>query len=153
MPAEESPMESDSDNLVAVASYVNPHEAHLACSLLDAEGIQSRLDGEHHIAMDWLISNAVGGVKVIVRQRDLKLARKVLDNALSQIPDHMTQDDTKPESPLAFCPDCKSNEVSLERLNRPLSLLSILFIGFPIPFFTRKLVCNYCGKTWKPERN
>ena len=60
------------DRLVVVATFLDPNQAHVVRSHLEAEGIHAALDGEHHVAADWFISNAIGGVKLLVHERDLE---------------------------------------------------------------------------------
>ncbi len=52
--------------LTTVASFSFPHEAHIARAKLESESIPATLADEHTIAMQWLYSNALGGVKVQV---------------------------------------------------------------------------------------
>ena len=80
--------EKINDKLVIAGTYWNAGEASLAQIALQREGIRSFLDNELILAMDWLLSNAVGGVKVLVADMDLLRARMVL----SQIEDEKTKD-------------------------------------------------------------
>jgi hypothetical protein len=73
-------MSEDSDRPVVVATFQNPMEASIARSRLEAEGIRAALDGEHHVAMEWWISGAIGGVKLLVRESDLETARRILES-------------------------------------------------------------------------
>ena len=66
---------------VVVRAFTHPHEAHLACSALEAAGLDATVADENIVAADWLVSNAVGGVKVLVRAEDVPAARAVLDGA------------------------------------------------------------------------
>jgi hypothetical protein len=70
--------ERTEERLVTVAEYLGQAEAHLIRSRLEAEGIHAYLDNELTIAMDWLLSNAIGGVKVLVAEKDAERARAVL---------------------------------------------------------------------------
>lgn len=144
-------MKDLADRLVVVATFLHPYEAHIARTVLESEGIQARLDGEHHIAMDWMISNAVGGVKLIVHERDAVVAKKILSHPDNEILDEQTADTTKAAKSIGVCPFCQSEVVHLERLNRGLSLISILFMGFPVPFLRRAMVCDHCERSWKPK--
>ena len=47
---------------------------------VEAAGIRVYLADEQTIAMDWLLSNAIGGIKLQVAERDLERAREVLAN-------------------------------------------------------------------------
>lgn len=52
--------------LVTIASFSFPHEAHIARAKLESEAIPATLADEYTISMQWLYSNALGGVKVQV---------------------------------------------------------------------------------------
>jgi len=64
--------------LAVVARFSTNGEAGIAMSALDAAGIEADLADDVIIAMDWLYSNAVGGVKLVVRDDDLEAAADVL---------------------------------------------------------------------------
>ena len=51
---------------VIVATYLYPHEAHIARASLESAGIPAVLADEHTINTDWLYAQALGGVKLLV---------------------------------------------------------------------------------------
>lgn len=53
---------------------------------LEAAGIECYLYDENLVRMDWFWSNLIGGVKVVVREKDAKDAAKVLHE---RFPDEM----------------------------------------------------------------
>lgn len=67
------------DTLVQIAAFEIPAVAHIALARLESAGIEAVLDGEHHVSMDWGISNAVGGVKLLVWAEDVQAAKRELD--------------------------------------------------------------------------
>lgn len=144
-------MNQVADRLVVVATFLEPNQAHLARSKLETEGIWSALDGEYHVAMNWLISNAIGGVKLLVSERDVEAAQRILDRKSGGF----TSDDagraTDTEAPVEKCPVCDSDDIYRERIKRRLVFLSLLFLGIPIPFVSRKMVCENCGHRWIPR--
>jgi DNA-directed RNA polymerase subunit M/transcription elongation factor TFIIS len=153
-------MNQVADRLVVVATFLEPNEAHIARARLDAEGIQAILDGEHHVAMNWMISNAIGGVKLLVPEPDFEVARGILHEHAPEILDEETGDETTAETTAETtgdtiaetesdsCPSCQSTNVYRERMNRRLVFLSILLLGIPFPFLSRKMVCHRCGHRW-----
>jgi rubredoxin len=146
-------MNREDDFLVRVQSFENTHEAYLAKGRLEEEGIPAVLDGEHHVTMNWLISNAVGGVKLLVRTQDEKIARKILALDKGTVTDEVTADPTKVDrarESLRLCPACHSSNVRFEKISRTVAFISILLLGFPLLFFTRKMVCENCGYRWSP---
>jgi hypothetical protein len=64
-------------NLVQLATFMYPHEAHLAMGKLDAHGIESSLQDELTIQINNFYSNAIGGVKLHVLAEDLDRAKHV----------------------------------------------------------------------------
>src|SRR5947207_2122739 len=61
-----------SGRLVTVAALSTSPQAH-ACKLrLEAGGVRAYLADDNLIAMDWLLSNAIGGVKVQVAAEDVE---------------------------------------------------------------------------------
>jgi hypothetical protein len=132
--------------LVAVASYASPVEAHLARSRLEAAGIPAFVADEHIVAVHWLCSSAVGGVKVQVRLRDLDAARRLLEAPpirSSRSARFVTDDLSAPR-----CRRCGSLEVE-RRYARRVSFASALLLGFPLLWPRRRARCRTCGAHWR----
>lgn len=91
-------MNKNTDRLIVIASYLAPYEADLTRLRLEAEGIPAVLDGEHHVAMDWAISNAIGGVKVLVHSRHHEDAKRILGSDADPVTDELTGDVTEKET-------------------------------------------------------
>ncbi|SMN11222.1 hypothetical protein SPBRAN_1462 [uncultured Candidatus Thioglobus sp.] len=64
--------------LVTIASFSFAHEAHIARAKLESEGIPAVLADEFTINMQWLYSNALGGVKVQVPPSCVERAIEIL---------------------------------------------------------------------------
>lgn len=124
--------------LVTVASFSHPSEAELAKSKLESEGIESFVADAHTVQMNWLYSNALGGVKVQVWEADAAKAQEILGTTVP--PD-------EPEDS-AVCPNCGATTTQFEKLSRPMVFLSLL-LAFPFPIFKRKWRCEKCGHTFK----
>lgn len=132
--------------LVVVASYASPVEAHLARSRLEAAGVDAFVADEHIVAVHWLCSSAVGGVKVQVRLRDLDAARLILEAPAirsSRSARFVTDDLSAPR-----CPRCGSLEVE-RRYARRVSLASSILLGFPLVWPRRRARCRTCGSRWR----
>lgn len=65
---------------ILLAQYLSPLEASIVAGRLEAEGIAVMLLDEHVVWNNQLQSQAVGGVKLLVKQPDREAARRVLDN-------------------------------------------------------------------------
>lgn len=57
-----------------LATFSTAAEAHLLCAHLGGNGIKATMRDENIIMADWLLSNAVGGVKVDVADEDFERA-------------------------------------------------------------------------------
>jgi hypothetical protein len=68
--------------LVTIARFDLAGQAHIAKNALEAAGIKSVLADEQTIAMDWLLSNAIGGIKVQVLEEDAERAVTALEESL-----------------------------------------------------------------------
>ena len=51
-----------------IATFSKPEEAHLFRTRLEAVGIPAFVQDEHFVQMDWLYSNAIGGVRVQIAE-------------------------------------------------------------------------------------
>lgn len=68
-----------SDRLVTIATFETAPRAHVARAALEDAGIRVFVADEEIVSMDWMLSNAVGGVKLKVRESDAERALAVLD--------------------------------------------------------------------------
>lgn len=68
----------DDRSPVIVASFTGLGEAELARGALESQGIDARLQGEQLVAVAWHLSNAVGGIKLIVPAEQRERAGQIL---------------------------------------------------------------------------
>lgn len=116
-------------------------------SVLDSAGIEGFLADDVMIRLDWLISNALGGIKMWVRGNE---AREVRELLAAGIPETFEVDGVG-EYQQPKCPNCSSLDVSFEELNRKIAHVGLL-IGIPIPAVNHGWNCHACGHTWdSPE--
>lgn len=116
-------------DLQQVASFFYPFQAHLARVRLEQEGIRAFVADEAVATMNWLYTNAIGGVTVFVAAQDATQARQVLDEIHPQLHE---VDDTLP-LPDPRCPQCNSAEVAWEPYWRQACFLSWIALGMPLP--------------------
>ena len=87
-----------SSSLVMIARHLTSQEAETARAALALEGIDAYLEGDAMVGMVWLFSNAVGGVKLLVPQRDALRAFEVLRRAgCANEPDAAAEEDAPPD--------------------------------------------------------
>jgi ribosomal protein L37AE/L43A len=114
------------ERFVTVAVYVYPWEAQLAKARLETEGIESLVADEN--AAGIYGANAIGGIKLRVREEDLDRATDLL-RTLRPIPEIylVTEEDAR----RVRCPSCQSEDVAAEG------------------WFRRGWSCRVCGAAWK----
>ena len=118
-------------------------EAMMAQGKLDSAGIECHLADDNTVRMDWMWSNAIGGVKLLVREEDAPEAAHLLDQP---IPERLDVPEVG-EYAQPTCPSCGSLDVSFDELNKTLSYGSV-FIGLPVPIHRRGWTCHDCGQKW-----
>jgi hypothetical protein len=141
----------DMDTLVTVRTFTYAHEAGLAKSLLESEGIFCFLKDELTIQANPFYSNALGGVKLQVRAEDAHAAVDILKRAGYMDPEPDKTITIKRESgEISECPACESEEISLIRKpSKPLFGLSLALLGFPLTTFSSMYHCWNCGRDIK----
>lgn len=72
---------------ITVARFSLPFEAHVARARLDSEGITAMVVDEHTINMQWLYSDAMGGVRLQVEEPDAERASAILAEDRSDLVD------------------------------------------------------------------
>ncbi len=124
--------------LVTVRVFTNVPEAQVACTALVAAGLEASLRDEHVISMQWLYSNAVGGVKLQVPAEQAEEARALLDTAaVVEAPTPTTDDDA--------CQECHSPQTESVLWGRQPAFLSWLVLGLPLFPVRRLRRCRRCG--------
>jgi hypothetical protein len=91
-------VKAEPEKIVTLRQYLTLQEALLAKSVLDSAEIQNYLIDENTIRMDWFWSNALGGIKLQVRETDAAAAAELLDHELPEAPDEGDSNrDSNPE--------------------------------------------------------
>lgn len=74
-----APKKEEPTKILILRSYTSAPEALVAKSVLESAGIECFLRDENMIRMDWFWSNALGGVKLCVREEDAEAAAALLE--------------------------------------------------------------------------
>jgi predicted RNA-binding Zn-ribbon protein involved in translation (DUF1610 family) len=130
------------ETLKTIASYENVLLAEMARGRLESEGILAFIHDSQIVGMNWIMSNAVGGVKLAVRIEDEKHARQILSTSVG-----LELEDCG----WGACPNCGSRKLEF-RLDRRVSNLLWLFSNFPWVFPRKRYVCNSCGHVTKQPK-
>jgi hypothetical protein len=134
---------SETSELVVVRTFSHPLDAYVACSALQAAGLLVRVADDHIVAVDWLYSNAVGGVKLVVRAHDLETAHSVLGTVASLLDD--AESGGTGSSDEDVCPNCGSRASEVMTLGKRLAVWSWLIVGVPLFPVRRRTRCKDCG--------
>jgi len=131
--------------MVAIRQFRDLPEALLAKGSLDSAGIESALGDENIVRMDWLWSNLMGGVKLLVDSDDAAAAQEILSQP---IPENFEVDGLGGyQQPR--CPKCGSLDVNFQELD-PAAYLSMA-VSLPIPFHRRAWRCHSCNAEWEED--
>ncbi|MFW1951724.1 DUF2007 domain-containing protein [Acinetobacter beijerinckii] len=126
---------------IVVQSFSFPYEAQIAKTQLEAAGIPARIENEHTINMDWLYSNALGGVRLLVLESNLEEARALLAQDFSQ---ELQQQFGLSEN----CPNCGSSDIQPYTEGKRPAYLVFLLLGFPLFFYKNRMKCQRCQYFW-----
>lgn len=72
------PVEDPGNRPIVLRRYRDMPRAFVEKSVLEDAGIDCFLQDDNVVRMDWLWSNAMGGIKLVVRTRDAEEAEKIL---------------------------------------------------------------------------
>lgn len=129
-------------DLVTVGRYDNSIQAHITKAHLEGHGLVCFVFDEHIVDMNPLYSNAIGGVKIKVREKDAPEARELIATL-----DKQPYTDDKDE--IISCPKCGSTEYyqgynSMRNAGSIMAfLVSLLIVVFPI-YRKQVLRCKKC---------
>ena len=131
--------------LVTLQHFRDMPEALLAKGKLESAGIHSVLADGNLVRMDWLLSNAIGGIRLQVEQRDLESARAVLNEP---IPAELGDEALGEPFIQPRCPRCYSLDIGFEKIDRFWTYGLWLLLSFPIPIPKGNWKCYTCGIEW-----
>jgi hypothetical protein len=137
-----------STELVTLQQFRDVPEALLAKGKLESAGIACVLADGNLVRMDWLLSNAVGGIRLQVHQQDAESAREVLDEP---IPTEFSEDEVGESYAQPRCPRCYSLDIGFEKIDRFWTFGLWLLLSFPIPVRKDSWKCYTCGVEWVDE--
>jgi hypothetical protein len=101
--------------LVTLEHFRDVPQALLAKGKLEWAGIECWLADGNLVRMDWLLSNAIGGIRLQVRQPDFESARALLDEP---IPPEFSEEQVGEPFAQPRCPRCYSLDIGFETIDR-----------------------------------
>lgn len=142
------------ENWLVILTFVYPHEAHMAKVYLESEGIETQIRDELTAQVNNFYSNAIGGVKLLVKESDLAIGIELLKKG-GYITDPGFQEakieivSVKKGFVKDVCPFCKSENISIKRVPNILVVIILFVFRIPFPVFKKSYKCFDCGKEWK----
>ncbi|SBW09487.1 conserved hypothetical protein [uncultured delta proteobacterium] len=138
-----------------IASFDDLPLAYIAKGKLESAGIPCRLTNEYLVGINNLYANMVGGIDLIVPERDEAVARELLTGQLSRLElapeDRALAPDLEEAlfEPDCACPRCGSTDVKQFSLRRALMAVTYLFFGLPLASRKTFYTCGVCGHKWR----
>jgi hypothetical protein len=139
--------ESEARKPVMIRRYRDLPEASIAKSVLESAGIDCILADDNMVRLDWFYSNLVGGIKLLVPEKDAKPALQLLDESTPEKFDVAGVG----EYQQPHCPKCGSMDVFLDGLNKPLTFAAMYITSLPIPVTIPGWKCHSCGHQWNED--
>lgn len=124
------------EDYTVLAVFEYSTEAQLVKSKLDSEEIKTMLMDEKTIDTDPLLSQAIGGVKLLVHNSDIEKASAVYNEIRTYQKDGEGND--------MHCKKCNSVKI----LVAPSQHKNVFYMLFPF-FESRKFMCNDCKTIFK----
>lgn len=125
------------DKIIVYETYYNPIEANIVKARLLDSGIQCFLSDENTITINPLYTQALGGVKLHLFERDAELARNILKEEGAELP----LNEEAEAAEIAICPKCHSSNVGFVQATKKrfgifTMIISLLLMVYP--FYARK---------------
>ncbi|MFA9388305.1 MAG: putative signal transducing protein [Prolixibacteraceae bacterium] len=139
-------------------TFIYPHEAHVASTFLESEGITTEIRDELTAQVNNFYSTAIGGVKILVKEEDFNRGIEVLkkggyineiDHAEEKIEFVYINKDVNTK----VCPFCKSENISIKKEPNIWTVLVIFVFNAAVPIFKKSYKCYDCEKAWKYKKN
>jgi XTP/dITP diphosphohydrolase len=123
-------------------------EALLAKGKLESCGLHPILLNDETIRMDWLYSNAIGGIALQVPPEEAEEALELLQEP---VPESLDAESSGVSYLQPRCPKCGSLHITHEGLNKLATFGSWLAFGFPIRVKADKWTCEDCQNEWQTQ--
>jgi hypothetical protein len=128
-------------NFIPIQSYNNYIDAHIVMGQLEEQGIVCWLKDEYTITIDPILTNALGGIKIMVAEIQAQRALDIIDKNRNNAKN------------LKCCPKCNSADVEFISSNRKTSnwftALAGFFLGDLAIAGNKVFHCFSCGCEWE----
>lgn len=134
--------DSQKPKWTTIDRFFHPTDAHIAAGKLQSEGIPVFLLGINHASANWLLSNALGGIRLQVPASHVDDARQLL----AQIAKPNDEGESE-------CPECGGSDTTAMSNSRKIAFLAIHLFSIPLPWQTNRRHCQSCGAEWEVTKN
>jgi len=127
-------------------TYLYSHLAHLDLAKLSDEGIEAIIKDDNIVSIDPVYAQAVGGIKLLVKDDDYKRALEILnsndyDNLKNEFPGEDISAQIK-------CSNCGSINI-FQKGSWLMGLLFLILFFVPFTIKKSKYICLDCSHEWK----
>ena len=130
-----------------------PQDVYLAQSLLESEGIETLLQDELTAQVNNFYSNAIGGVKLLVRQGDFERSLALLEEGGYVVERaSVVKLEIVREFDKVHCPFCGSENIGKKKEANPAMVVLFFLFSVLLPIFKPDYLCWDCGKEWRHKR-
>lgn len=131
-------------HFVPVWSYDNYVSAHIAMGRLEEDGFNCWLKDENTVTIDPILTNAVGGIKLMVEESSAQKAFEILKQLQRE------------HKATTACPKCNSHNIEVVSTPRKASnwasaIIGFLFTSYAMPVETVNH-CFNCGNEFPEEK-
>lgn len=146
------------DNWDTLITFTYPHEAHVAKGFLESEGIETLIQDEMTTQVKNFLSNAIGGVKLLVRNEDYERGIAILKQGGYIFDEgHETEEASivyvnEANKNKTLCPFCQSDNIMKNKDINILTPILYITLGAFIPIFRPKYKCYDCEKEWRYKK-
>ena len=97
--------------------------------------------------LDWFYSSLIGGIKLLVPEKDVEAATNLLDEGS---PDRFKVEGVG-EYQQPRRPNCNSIDISFDGLDKRLTFGAMFLTKLPIPVITKGWKCGSCRHRWNED--
>lgn len=127
------------NKFIVVEKYSFPLDANIAKASLEHEGIPAYIADEHTINMQWLYSDAIGGVRLFVPTEYEDAAKAILNIDYAADVDLVFEDEQE------HCAACNSLNIVNYTKGKKSAFVLFILLGFPLFFYKHGKKCQDCG--------
>src|SRR5215216_7561794 len=128
---------------IPVYYFTNYIDAHITAGQLENCGLRCWLKDEHTVTIDPILTNAVGGIKLMVAEEDVEEAREILKKTDEERRNHLT------------CSKCGGHNIEYvstpRKLSNWVSAIVTFFLGSFALTTDKVFHCFDCGYESKEE--